>query len=141
MKRNTRWDKYLLMTWRKLWIIVIVAFFSIVLHNLIYALLRSRFAEGWDEPFFFIIAVILVPLYFIISIIYTVIKMIKTKKYPQPIFYIKLLISIIIGFVLAWILVLVDFLNMAGIWPFGIILSVFAFAIVSLIESMKGGKK
>lgn len=73
-------DKYFMLSWRKLWIIVVVGFVSILLHNLVYGLFKSYFdAHGGDEPFFFIIAVILVPVYFFICLVYTLIRKLILK--------------------------------------------------------------
>jgi len=67
------WKKYLLMSWRKLWIIVVGGFIGILLHNGISALL------GVEEAFFFIFVVFVLPIYFILSVIYSLIY-ILTKK-------------------------------------------------------------
>lgn len=58
-------DKYLRLTWRKIWILVVGGFVSILLHNLFYAIF------GFEEAVFFIITVILIPIYFVISAGYT----------------------------------------------------------------------
>ncbi len=61
-------SNFFLLSWRKLWMVIIVGFISIILHNAFYAVF------GVEEFVFFIIVVFLVPIYFIISIIYTLIK-------------------------------------------------------------------
>jgi hypothetical protein len=71
-KLNT--EKLLKLTWKKVWILIIIGFLSILLHNLIYAL------TGIEEAFFFIIVVFLVPLYFIISLIYSLIAYFVNRK-------------------------------------------------------------
>ena len=63
-----------LFSWKKLWIIVVGGFISILLHNLISGLI------GVEEPFFFLIVVIILPLYFLIMIIYTIIYKLTNKK-------------------------------------------------------------
>jgi len=68
-----------LFSWRKLWIIVVAGFVSILLHNLISALI------GAEEPVFFSIVVIILPIYFLIVVIYSIIyrlskKGVKKKK-------------------------------------------------------------
>ncbi len=79
MKRKNKWDKWFLLSWRRLWIIVVGAFVSIMLHNLIYGLFQSYFdARGGDEPVFFIITFVLI-FYLIISAIYSLINKLKQK--------------------------------------------------------------
>ena len=73
VRRGNKFDKYLLLSWRKLWIIVVGGFVSIMLHNLIYAL------SGVEEAFFFIIVVFLIPIYFIIIVVYSLIRKIKGR--------------------------------------------------------------
>ncbi|MFC1710741.1 hypothetical protein ACFLZJ_01110 [Nanoarchaeota archaeon] len=62
-----------LFSWRKLWIIVVGGFVSILLHNLISALFNT------EEAFFLIIVVIVLPIYFLIMVIYTIIYKLKKK--------------------------------------------------------------
>ena len=62
-----------LLSWKKLWIIVVGGFLSILLHNLIEALL------GIEEVFFFILVVFVLPIYMTIAVIYSLI-LIKRKK-------------------------------------------------------------
>ena len=63
-----------LFSWRKLWIIIVGGFVSILLHNLISALI------GAEEIVFFILVVFALPIYFLTIIIYTVIYKLKNKK-------------------------------------------------------------
>jgi len=70
-KAKNKLDKWLLISWRKLWIIVVAGFVSIILHNLIYALFKV------EEAFFFIIVVFLLPIYFTVSVIYSIRKKLK----------------------------------------------------------------
>ncbi len=78
MKKNKGLDRLFLLSWRKAWIIVVGWFLAVVLHNLFYGIFKSYFdSHGGDEPFFFIIAVIIIPVYVLISIIYSLIKLIK----------------------------------------------------------------
>ena len=52
-----------------------------LLHNLIYGLFQSYFdARGGDEFIFFIIAVFIIPLYFIVCLVYSIIFWIKKKR-------------------------------------------------------------
>ena len=57
-----------LLSWKKLWLIIIIGFVSIMLHNLWYAVFK------FEEAFFFIIVVFIIPIYFLISLIYSLIK-------------------------------------------------------------------
>jgi hypothetical protein len=67
MKKNI-YDKLFLLSWKKVWIIVVGGFVSILLHNFISG------AIGKEEPVFFIIAVLLIPIYFFINVVYSLIK-------------------------------------------------------------------
>ncbi len=62
-----------LLSWRKIWLIIVIGFISILLHNLISGLIKA------EEPFFFIIVVIILPIYFIICIIYSIILKLKNR--------------------------------------------------------------
>ena len=66
-------DKYFLLNWRKFWITVGSFFLSIILHNLTYAIL------SFEDVFFFIIAMFIIPAYFLVAFIYTVIYRMKKK--------------------------------------------------------------
>jgi len=73
-------EKYLLLNWKKILIIIIAWVLAVILHNLIYALFYDFFnSTGGDEPVFFIIAVFIIPLYFIIAILYTISHKLKKK--------------------------------------------------------------
>jgi len=63
-----------LLSWKKLWIVVVGGFVSIVLHNLISALIKA------EEPFFFVLVVFVLPAYVLIAIIYSLIYKNKNKK-------------------------------------------------------------
>lgn len=63
-----------LFSWKKLWIVVVLGFVSIVLHNLISGLL------GVEEAFFFSVVVFFIPLYVLIVFIYTLVVHIKKKR-------------------------------------------------------------
>jgi len=70
-----------LLSWRKVWIIVVGWFLAVVLHNLTYAIFKTYFdSHGGDEPFFFIIIVIVIPIYVLICLIYSLIWLIKKSK-------------------------------------------------------------
>jgi len=73
MKKITPKDLFLL-TWKKLWILVISGFASIILHNLISGLM------GIEEAFFFIIVIFIIPIYFLIAVLFTVINFLKNIR-------------------------------------------------------------
>ncbi|MBR9707407.1 MAG: hypothetical protein GOV15_03145 [Candidatus Diapherotrites archaeon] len=60
-------------SWKKLWIIVVGGFISIVLHNLLSALL------GLEEAFFFIIVIFVIPAYVLVMLVYTLLHKLKKK--------------------------------------------------------------
>jgi len=63
-----------LLSWKKLWIIVVAGFASIVLHNLVSALI------GEEEFFFFMIVVFIIPIYFLIAVLFSVLSFVKKRK-------------------------------------------------------------
>jgi len=73
-------DKWFLLSWKKVSIIIIAWIASVVLHNLVYAIFSDFFNTtiGGDEPFFFLIAIFVIPTYLVVSIIYTIINKLKT---------------------------------------------------------------
>lgn len=79
-KSKKSWaEKLFYLTWRRLWIIIVGWFVAVLLHNAFYALGiyfggENFWGQGGDEPVFFIIAVIVMPIYFIISLGYTFYK-------------------------------------------------------------------
>jgi hypothetical protein len=74
-KRMHRYDKYLLLSWKRILIIAGAWVLSVVLHNVIYGLFYEYFRHtGGDEAVFFTLAIFIIPLYFIASFVYTVVK-------------------------------------------------------------------
>lgn len=65
---------FFLLSWKKLWIIVIAGFISIILHNLISG------AMGTEEAFFFTVVVFIIPVYTLIAIVFTILSIIKNKN-------------------------------------------------------------
>ena len=72
-KRKNKFDKWFFLNWRKLLIIIGMWFLAVILHNLISAIF------GIEEALFFIIAVFVIPVYFIALIIYTLVKFIRRR--------------------------------------------------------------
>jgi len=65
-------DKLLRLNLRKLLLIAAAWVLCVILHNAIFALLRDSFGPDWDEPFFLILAVVVIPLHFVVSLVYTI---------------------------------------------------------------------
>ena len=72
-KGKNKFEKYLTLTWMKFFILIIVWVACVLLHNLFYAIFR------YEEPVFFTMAVILLPLYFFVSFVYTLTKRIRFR--------------------------------------------------------------
>lgn len=72
--RKMGYDKFFLLSWRT--VLIIPAWIvSVLLHNFIYAAFFDRYSRtGGDEAVFFILAIFVIPLYFMISLVYTVIR-------------------------------------------------------------------
>ena len=74
--KKIEWKKVFLLSWKKTAIALILFIVFVLMHNLVYGLFIQLFGEDFwgngDEPIFFILAVIVIPLYFTISIIYTI---------------------------------------------------------------------
>jgi len=139
MKKQNKLDKWFLLTWKKAWIIIISWFLAFVLHNLVYALFFNYFeSTGGDEPFFFIIAVIVIPIYFILCFIYTLIKMIKNKNLFDKKFIIKVLIAIILGAIATFLMIKFNFINPEMGFMLIVIFIIFTFIFYSLMKPFKG---
>lgn len=74
MKPISLFDALFLLSWKRILVIICAFILSVVLHNVIYALFYFGGPEGGDEPFFFFLAVIGIPCYFVASLAYTVIR-------------------------------------------------------------------
>ncbi|MCD6302253.1 MAG: hypothetical protein J7M15_01865 [Anaerolineae bacterium] len=76
-----RADKYLLLNWKRILLIIGAWVLAVILHNLIYGLFQSYFdVSGGDEPFFFILAVIVIPLYALVALVYTIIRLLTRRS-------------------------------------------------------------
>jgi len=74
-------DKYLLLNWKRILLIIGAWFAAVILHNLVYALFQRFFdAAGGDEPFFFVLAVIVIPFYALVALVYTVIRLLTRRR-------------------------------------------------------------
>lgn len=65
-------DKFLRFTWPNALLLVAAWVLCVILHNLLYVVFNDYFAPHGDEPFFFLLAVVVIPLYTAASIIYTI---------------------------------------------------------------------
>jgi hypothetical protein len=72
-------DKLLRLTLRKSLVIAAAWMLCVVLHNAIYALFRDSFGPGGDEPFFLLLAVVVIPLYVVVSVVYTIVQRIRQR--------------------------------------------------------------
>ena len=72
-------DKLLRLTWRRLLLILVAWVLCDVLHNAVYALFLDFFGLHSDEPFFFLLAIVVIPLYFVVSVAYTLIWLIRQR--------------------------------------------------------------
>jgi hypothetical protein len=80
-KRKNKLAEFFTLSWKKTAIVLMIWIGAVFFHNMIYAFIVGVLKiEIIDEPFFFIIAVIIIPAYFIISIIYTLIKKLRRRK-------------------------------------------------------------
>lgn len=63
----------------RLVLIAAVWVLCVILHNAIYAMLRDSFGPDWDEPFFLILAVVVIPIYFVVSLVYTIVQLVRYR--------------------------------------------------------------
>jgi len=66
-------DKYLILSWKNIGIIIAAWVVSVILHNVVSVVF------GFEEALFFIIAIFVIPIFVIISLIYTIYKKIIKK--------------------------------------------------------------
>lgn len=67
-----RTDRWLLLTSTKVLLFVAAWLACVILHNVVYALFRDSFGPGGDEPFFFLLAVLVLPAWFLGALVYTI---------------------------------------------------------------------
>ena len=73
-------DKMLRLSLRNLLLIAGAWILCVVLHNLVYALLQDSFGPNGDEPFFLILAVVVIPAYFLLALAYTVVQWLRSPS-------------------------------------------------------------
>ena len=75
-------DKLLRMTLKNFFLIIAAWVLCVVMHNVVYGLFRDFFGPTGDEPFFFfLLAVAVIPLYFVVSLAYTVVQLIRHRGF------------------------------------------------------------
>ena len=119
-------DKYLLLSWRKLWILVVGGFISIMLHNLIYAIFN------FEEPVFFLLVVVVLPLYLLLAGIYSLVNFSKKKKKKISWEFIG---SVLVGFIGGGLINY--FSSFKGPWFFGLFSLLIALVAYTLIRLVK----
>ncbi len=77
VQSHPRIDHVLRLTSRRLGVIVVLWLVAVVLHNVLYGLLYRFFDPEWDEPVFFFVAGLAIPLYLLMATIYTLLFRIK----------------------------------------------------------------
>ena len=70
--------KYFLLDKKKSMLIIVLWIVSVLLHNIVSAIL------GVEEPVFFILAVIVIPIYAIASILYTLYSFVNKRWRKKP---------------------------------------------------------
>ncbi len=73
-------DKLLRLTFKKSILIVVAWALCVVLHNVVYALFRDDFGPQGDEPFFLLLAVVVIPLYLVATVVYTIVSLIIRQR-------------------------------------------------------------
>ncbi len=68
-------DRLLLLTWKRVVLILIAWILCVILHNLTYALFRPVFGPDGDEPVFFLLAVVVIPLYATACGVYSLVRL------------------------------------------------------------------
>jgi len=137
-KQENNFDKWFLLTWKKILIIIVGWFLAVILHNLFYALSElsgKNLAIG--EVFFFLIAVIVIPLYFIMCLVYSLVKMIKDRTLFEKEFIIKFLIAIIFGAIATLLAIKFNFINPEMGFVLTVIFIMFTFIFYSLVKLIK----
>ena len=67
-------DKLLLLSWKKLLLIPGAWFLCVILHNAVYGLFQAFFEPGGDEPFFSLLAVVVIPVYTLACLVYSAVR-------------------------------------------------------------------
>ena len=69
------------LTWKKLLVYLSAWVAAVLLHNFVYGLFKGHFdRHGGDEPFFFILAIFVIPALFLASVAATVVRFIRRRR-------------------------------------------------------------
>ena len=71
MTAANSWDMWLLLTWKKALLLLVAWVACVALHNAVYAAVRAYAGRDFEEPFFFLLAVVVIPLYALAALAYT----------------------------------------------------------------------
>jgi len=71
---NQKLSDFFTITWKKTAIALMIWIAAVFFHNMVYAFFVGVLGIEFEEPVLFLIAVVVIPLYFLISIIYSLIK-------------------------------------------------------------------
>lgn len=78
-RKKSKWDRYFLLSWKRLIIIFASWFLAVLLHNLVSMLLRIYSKGSLDEEAVFFTIATLIPLYFLICLVYSLVKIVKYR--------------------------------------------------------------
>jgi hypothetical protein len=81
--KPTVFDKILRFTWHRAAFIVALWALCVVLHNAVYAMLHSYFAPNGDEVLFFVLAILVLPLFTVVSAVYSAVALIRRRSATQ----------------------------------------------------------
>jgi len=135
-KRKNKFDKYFLLTGKRIFWLMVAWFLAVILHNLVSAFFIGVLGIDFEEPVFFIIANMIIPLYFIVGAVYSIIWIVRSKNYPDKKFYIKLAVSIVSGLLITFILIRIGFLNDMYFIPITVF-TLLTFGVISLFQKNK----
>jgi hypothetical protein len=117
-------DKYFLLTWRKLWVMVVSGFVAILIHNFWYAIFK------FEEAVFFIYVVIVLPIYFLICILYTFFKKVKDGSILNRKFLMRSIWALIIGAIVGYGFIYFDLVNFPLFYVLFLVFSFIAYYLI-----------
>jgi hypothetical protein len=120
--KESKLDMFFMLSWKKVLLLIILWFASVILHNLIYAFFHM------EEAVFFLLAIIVIPLYFLISLIYSLVGVLRGKNKIT----LRLVISILIGLLGGFVVNYLGYFR--GPWFFALISLFIAFVVYRIIQ-------
>ncbi len=127
-KKKIRYEKlrnFFQLTWKRTLIIVIVLIASVVSHNAYYKLLGAK------ETIFSFIVIILIPIYFLISLVYSIIMAFINQEKLSKQTIIALIIGLIGGAILSTFTI---FKGVYFLWAYSLIFSVIVYYLINFLE-------